>query len=451
VYKIIYILFVLLLFCDALNAQKKLTPKEVDAKTFTLYTSGKWDALKEECENAIDNDIDFFYLRLRAGIAYYNNTNYMSAIKHFEKAMEYNPTDLITMEYLYYSYLLSGRESDVLALISVMPYKLKKKLDVYNKFVYGVYTEGGFTTNGDKSHQKLKNFISPPLIFNEQRLVDNETYISLNLKHQIGRRVKVFHGYNNISLSSVKQISEKTLGHNDFDLTTKQDEYYFNINFNLGSGFDLTTAVHYLHIRDEDVKVEYKNYVNPPLPVYAKVSEKTNDFVSFISLTKYFGHFKTGLKNSFSNLNKATQFQNTVQIVYFPFGNLNFYSVTDATLFSNEDWGTGFKSNGILDQKAGLNIFDNLWIEGGYTFGYIYNFNESDAFIVFNNTDRISNRASINLIAPISRHIELSARYQYYNLEVTSFSNTEPNPDNTHKIFTNNINHKIIGGLKWTF
>ncbi|MCX6163896.1 MAG: hypothetical protein NTU73_03380 [Ignavibacteriae bacterium] len=117
-HKIILILIAILFFGVTLRAQKKLDQKEVDGKTFALYSAGKWDELAEECEYAIDNGVDFFYLRLRAGIAYYSNTNYMSAIKHFEKAMVFNPTDIVTIEYLYYSYLFSGRESDVLALIS---------------------------------------------------------------------------------------------------------------------------------------------------------------------------------------------------------------------------------------------------------------------------------------------------------------------------------------------
>lgn len=431
------------------NAQKKPDPKEVDAKTFALYSAGRWDELAEECESAIDNGVDFFFLRLRAGIAYYNEANYMSAIRHFEKASIFNPTDIVTIEYLYYSYLFSGRESDVLALISVMPYKLKKKLQVYSKFIYGAYTEGGYTTNGDFLNQSKKNFKASPYIYSEQKIFDFGTYLNFSIRHQLGKNVKIFHGYNNISVSSRKQIFELSQGQKEFDTKASQDEYYFNINFNLGGGFDLATAFHYLHIKNEDITVEYKNVVNPPIPVYVKINETTNDFVVFLSLTKYAGHFKFGLLNSIANLNKATQVQNTAQIIFYPLGNLNLYTVTDATLFSNQEWGNKFKSFGILDQKIGWKVFNNLWMETGYTFGNIYNYSESDAFIVFNNIDRISNRLSLNLIAPISKHIELSLRYQYYNQETVTHYSTTPAVINTN--FTNNINHKIIGGFKWTF
>lgn len=435
-----------MLYGITVKPQIKPDPKEIDVKTYALYTAGKWDELAAECESAIGKGVDFFYLRLRAGIAYYNNADYMSAIPHFEKAVLYSPTDLLTIEYLYYSYLFSGRESDVLSLISIMPLQLKKKLQVYSKFIYGIYTEGGYTVNGDFTEQKKKNKLNPSNISNEQVVYKDGTYIDFGLMHQLGKNVKVFHSYNNISVTSTKQIFTQLDGQRDFDIKTKQDEYYFNTNIRLGGGFDLTTAFHYLNIKDDDYNIDD----NSSSPKYILTKNTLNDFAALISLSMYAGHFKLGLKNSLSNLNKATQVQNTVEIIFYPLGNLNFYTVTDATLFSNRYWGENkFKRSGIFDQKIGWKVFAYLWMEAGYTFGYIYNYHENDAFIVFNNIDRISNRASFNLIMPVSKDIELSLRYQYYNQEVTNYNYN--NLGNLNLNLTNNNIHKIIGGLKWTF
>ncbi|MCX6163895.1 MAG: hypothetical protein NTU73_03375 [Ignavibacteriae bacterium] len=211
----------------------------------------------------------------------------------------------------------------------------------------------------------------------------------------------------------------------------------------------MVTAFHYLSVKYEDVSFDLNTSVYPAAPVYLQTKETSNDFVALLSITKYTGHFKLGLKNTVANMNRATQVQNTAQVIFYPLGNLNLYTVTDATLFSNRTWGSKFKNFGILDQKVGWKVFDNLWMETGYTFGNIYNYNESDAFIVFNNVDKISNRISLNLISPISKHIELSLRYQYYNKEIATYYYSNPAIINTN--FTNNINHKIIGGLKWTF
>ncbi len=448
-YKIILILSLIFIFIASGYSQKKLEQKDVDIKTYSLYLAGNWEELIKECEYAIDNSIDFFYLRLRLGIAYFNNSDYLKATNHFEKAIDFNPSDTLTLEYLYYSYLYSGRESDAQSLVSTMSLKLKNKLKVQNKIFYGAYSEVGYTKNSNINEQKKKNPISSQMSFNEQKINDNSIYLNLSLIHQLGGRVKIFHGYNNISVSSTKQISERTLGQREFKLKTNQDEYYLNINFNLGYGFDLTTAFHYLNVKDEDIFIQYNEMINPPQPYYAKSSENTNNFSTLISISKYIGYFKLGSKNYISNLNKATQVQSTFQVIFFPLGNLNLYSVTDATILSNKVWGDKFKSEGILDQKIGWKVFNNLWMEVGYTFGKIYNYNESDAFIVFNNINKISNRISANLIIPISSKMEFSLRYQYYNQEV--ISNINYNPILTQQVFSNNSNHKIIGGLKWTF
>jgi hypothetical protein len=148
-------------------------------------------------------------------------------------------------------------------------------------------------------------------------------------------------------------------------------------------------------------------------------------------------------------MNNASQLQNTAEIVFYPLGNLNLYTITNATFFTNKQWGGETKSSGILDQMAGWKVFENLWMEAGYTFGYIYNYNELDGFIIFNNSDRISNRVSLNLISPISRHIQLSFRYQYLNQELSTLYYISPKNFNTN--ITNNTNHKIIGGFKWIF
>lgn len=448
-HKTVILTAIVLTALSSLYAQTRQTQQEVDAKTFALYNAAKWDELTAQGEAAIESGIDFFFLRMRIGIAYYSREDYMSAIPHFEMALEFSRTDITALEYLYYSYLFSGRESDVLSLIYDMPQKLKKKLGADSRFIYGAYAEGGYTTNQDYDRQKSAINKNLPVEYNQQSLTKDGSYISLNLMHQFGRDVKVFHGYNNISVNKSEQFTGLFQGMMNFDTKAVQDEYYLNVNINLGSGWNLTPAFHLLRVKYSNVYLEYDNIANPPRPVFTETSTTIKNYVYFLSLTKSTGHFRLGFKNSFSNLNSEKQIQNTAEIIFYPSGNLNFYTVTDATVFSNKGMMGKYKSFGILDQKIGWKAFDYLWMEAGYTFGKIYNFNESDAYIVFNNVNKYSDRISLNLISPVSRSIELSLRYQYYNEEVPTLLYS--NADQYTTIFTKNKNHKIIGGIKWTF
>lgn len=442
-------LFIILTAVSSLFAQPRQTQQEVDAKTFALYNAAKWEELIGQGEAAIDNNIDFFFLRMRVGIAYYSREDYMSAIPHFEKALEFSSSDITAKEYLYYSYLFSGRESDVLSMIYDMPQKLRKKLGVQSKFIYGAYAEGGYTSNQDYDRQKSSLNKNLPVEYNQQSLTKDGSYISLNLMHQFGRDVKAFHGYNNISVNKSEQFTGLFPGMENFDTKAVQDEYYLNVNINLGSGWNLTPAFHLLRVKYSNVYFEYDNIANPPRPVFTETSSTIKNYVYFLSLTKSTGHFRLGLKNSFSNLNGEKQIQNGAEIIFYPFGNLNLYTITDGIVFSSKAGMGKYKSFGIVDQKIGWKTFDYLWMEAGYTFGQIYNFNESDAYIVFNNVNKYSDRISFNLISPVSSRIELSLRYQYYNEEIPTFLYS--NADQYTTIFTKNKNHKIIGGIKWTF
>ena len=58
---------------------------------------------------ALKQDMDFYYLRMRMGIARYNQKKYRQACGHFKHALELNQADPLALEYLYYSLLFSGQ------------------------------------------------------------------------------------------------------------------------------------------------------------------------------------------------------------------------------------------------------------------------------------------------------------------------------------------------------
>ena len=100
----------MILFAEAAYSQAQQTTTSVDKVTYELWLEQDWDALIETGNRALDNGFDFYYLRYRLGIAYYQKQNYHRAGEHFQKAFEMNDGDDLLKEYLYYSYLLAGRK-----------------------------------------------------------------------------------------------------------------------------------------------------------------------------------------------------------------------------------------------------------------------------------------------------------------------------------------------------
>ena len=90
---------------------------------------------------------------------------------------------------------------------------------------------------------------------------------------------------------------------------------------------------------------------------------------------------------------------------------------------------------------------EKLWVEGSIWFGEMINYNEKNAYVVYNSGDKMKLRAGINFIVPLSDNVEISARYQYFNNEGLWFrldENYEP------QVFNSGYqNHTIIGGLAW--
>lgn len=415
----------------------------VDVRTYELYMKKKYDEMLNVADSAFDRGIDFYYLRMRAGIAYYEDKNYMSSIPHFEKALMFNRNDTIAMEYLYYAYLFSGLAKDANILAKNFPSNLKNKIN-YKKpeFLQGFYSEGGYFYNGDYDENKNKKMTGNQPISGEQKLFKNGIYFNFDLIHSLGERVTLFHGYINNTFRYLKRFELQNSSLKSYDVNISQNEYYLSAGIHLGKGFDFIGAFHYLNVKSEDVVLNNNNF--------NKISNSFNDYVVAFELAKRINHFDLGLSSSISNLNNANQLQNALTIVWYPFGNLNLYFVNNFILHLNKEEGEkNYSSNFMYYAKVGFKITDVLWVESAYTSGDIFNYVENSAFIIYNNEEKIKYKYEMNFLFPLSTNFELNLRYQFYPQEMATIkyiSNTQ-----TELTFENIYNHKLIGGIKWTF
>ena len=444
-YKIILTIILLSITLRA-AAQQENYNASIDKKTYDLYMKSNREELREVGSNAIEDGIDFYFLRMRLGISYYQNENYLSSIPHFEKAVFFHPKDTIALEYLYYSYLYAGQKPDANILSKRLTPSLKRKVGyTAPQFFTGAYSEAGYSFNNNYNSIKEINIPENQVITGTRSIFKGETYLNLSLMHFLGDRVSIFHGYNNIVVNSLRQFDDIIGGKKDFSASVKQNEYYFNLGVFLGKGYNLTTAIHYLNVKSEDY--------SPPTSLikdFTINSTNSNELVGTIGITKRLGHTELGYAAMFSNLNSGKQMQNTFTFVWYPLGNMNLYNVSNFVFNSNKandssDNITRF----ILDEKFGFKLSNKFWMEAVLTVGNIFNYSEGYAFIVYNNLDKIKFKTGFNLISPISDNIELSFRYlllsQDYGVTTTNSSFISTTKTN------NLLIHKLIGGIKWTF
>jgi len=114
------------------------------------------------------------------------------------------------------------------------------------------------------------------------------------------------------------------------------------------------------------------------------------------------------------------------------------------------------KSNLIFQQVIGGRVLPGLWLEGSAIIGDLTNANLMNGFIVYNNTDKINYRLGANLVYSITKNIDISLIYQFFNNENVQiyYSQAPGDPSQPVQLVTDYNNyqtHTIIGGITWKF
>lgn len=196
--------------------QDTLTSKRVDQKTLHHYYQKEWKPLIQLGNRALKSDIDFKYLRYRMGIAHYELGHYNQALLHFELVAKESLIDTTLQEYLYYSYLLSGRAADARLYAASMEEHLQKKIGFQkNRFLNDVIINVGakFSNRTDS--------------------VGHMPFVSIGMSHQFGERFKYTHEFS-------------FLTQNFMGLQYNQYEYYGKAELALMKALQLVAAFHYV-------------------------------------------------------------------------------------------------------------------------------------------------------------------------------------------------------------
>ena len=141
----------------------------------------------------------------------------------------------------------------------------------------------------------------------------------------------------------------------------------------------------------------------------------------------------SGVTFSFSNLNSTYQSQAGLSFGIYPLGNLDLYSFTSATgFFQGKGIGGMFKNTPYSDQRIiisetiGGKLYNNLWGTASFYYGNMQNFNDKNAFVVYNTSDIINYKFDVSLLFVISKRFDVSLTYGFSEMEtpLLRYSNT---------------------------
>jgi len=434
-------------------------------------------------------------LRLRVGISYYWLKKYILAIEHLQKAMEFNSIDPMVTEYLYLSYLYSGKDQEAQAMTNEMPEMIKEKLQIKMKPLGEVHFEGGYTFSSDNKKQVNPNLMGKDSIYGEQDLYGNHSYCNLDLSFNLSLKINLMVAYNYLGFSKTKYFQygytadhlearinfpwgyrnryswEKHSDSYSINYHVNQHELYLNSSFQLPGRFKLTPALHLFYITYPETYSVYNPVTITDTLMVDTIRSRIKDttfqknsysfhvrnknivnYVLSLSLTKDFSIFTSGMSISFSNLNDLYQTQLGWSLAWYPLGNINFYGVTEVMALFQEN-----ESRLIFQQRIGGKVLPRLWLEGSAIIGDMTNANLSNGFIVYNNTDKINYRLGINLLLTVTKNVDLSIIYQFFsNASIQTVYTPDPLDSSGSTIlqknqYTNYQTHTIIGGITWKF
>jgi len=448
-YRIIISIGLLVGISSGIRAQEAVYFNTINQESYELYLAGQWDSVIVLGKQAIRQEMDFYYLRMRMGIAYYQEKNYRQAASQFKRALQFNQSAPAALEQLYYAHLMAGQAEQASLVRKQFRGDLSLKLpppegkfaDKINfEYLYSRSLNEDLLSEPDNLFEGL-----PPGI---QYLPQHFSNISLSLVNSITPGFTLVHVYNYLSKINHLHYDDGTIQVEYPDQHVSQHQYYISPNITTRSGFTFMPMFHLLSIHYQ-TPVDLRTGFQGSSQVLIGVVDKT-DFATGIDLRKGIGNLDLNLGAWYATLNEATQFQQRLGFTWYPLGNLNLY--VGACLNSQyERSGLDRTTRYIPELNLGFAIAEKLWVDLKGSQGEMVNFLENNGAIVYNSfSEVIRKKITLTLSVPISEKGSLLYLGGRWSANESHFYPEDPAQENiTNTIHYNNLS--IYGGLSWKF
>jgi tetratricopeptide (TPR) repeat protein len=446
------IIFIGLVFISILQAraQDALDFNTINTETYRLFLSEEWDSVIALGNRALKQDVDYYYLRIRMGIAYYSRENYRKATIQFQRALKFYPGDPLALEYLYFALLMSGKEEQAGQVRKNFMGDLALKLPP---------RKGQFMkrTGGEYLHQWNLNeelFADPEAFF--EGLPPGVQYVSgqfsnysLSMDHGIAPGFELYHAYTYLSKFNLFYYNDGT---NQFQLEDQhvyQHQYYISPGITTANGYVFRPMFHLVSVHYQS-PVDFGTGFQGGTPQVLMGYTDATDYAAGLGFSKGIGTFDLHLGAYYSSLNNETQVQTRLGFMWYPTGSLQLY----AGGFLNsmfEISGTSGVPGMIPELAIGAAIADKVWIDLGATMGSMNNYLEYNGAIVYNNfSEVIMKKVTLSLSIPVTGKGSLLFLGGRWTSNRSDFHPFEPANDFAHNPITYNT-ISIYGGITWKF
>ncbi len=412
-------LIIALITSSLLAMSQQLNYFMIDSLTYKLYLQKDWKNLIKIGKEAERDGIDFYYLKLRMGVAYLELNRTFKATKYFEEAYKINPDYKFTQEYLYYSYLAAGLERQSLSLFAKHSDNLESDIKISDRAVKEMDVELSYFPTLAFDYLTKNDFLRDNNRIAYAELSRSLSIMKIGLDFQFSKKLFLYQNFEftQNAFTLVKQSDmPENIGFN-IDLNTYQlrsnsiftlnlgHKFLLNANFNLISGSIQTIDTNLLYSRN-------------PEPFIFKFSYKYFQFSSGVSLTKRLWLFD--IKPHFDYFHTFMQdyFYSGMDLTFYPLGNIDLYLKTSV----NYSLPSVSSYPNIITSEIGFRL-RKIRFTGDYYYGNINNFVENDGYFVYNTPETITKLFGGGISFPLKNNktfylfvLPSELEYSFYNI-----------------------------------
>lgn len=450
-YRLILVFFIL---SNNISLGQTFSEEELDAKSYNQFLEKDFKGMKQSLIEAKEQNIDFYYLNLRAGILAYNKNNFEFAIPLFQKTLTYYPADALSKEYLYYSYLYSGRKEMANEFALSQNASFQQKVGFENKTFDLVGMGGGAVVSTILKTNENKSFIAPETTLGkaERVLNGNLNYGEFFFQNTIKNRWQLNNGLTFFKTQALYETEIK--GPFQSSIYSKS---FQNLNFQYNLGLRYTSKKEWeiifglgiFNVKSNTYTISLPDTLTNVIDILDNTSS-TNSIMGSFTIAKRIKNFEPYMQVSASNLNTQKQMQTEIGMTYFPLGNSNFYGSSSAAFLKNNS-----QNQYVLKQKFGFKISNFLWSDFNFMYGNLSDYNINNTFLTYNTLDPILISAGANFRFYIKKNFQFNIGYDIQQRSKTTTQFRQEIPLNADPIetiqFNKYITHTIKTNLIWNF
>lgn len=437
----ISLLIILISAAEAI-AQIKLNYPEVEKQSYQLFQDKKWPELIQFATEARKQGIDFFYLQVRTGIAFYNLRKYRNSADWFLKAYANDKSFEWLQKYVYYSLVFSARQAEVVKYAPFFSDTMKKKIGFKEIGVTRMAYETGYSYNPDFENLKTRAFSTDVNLgedYGEGYFLKNYNFHSLDLSHRVAPNFTLNHNLTYIGVKREAVVDWN--GQTSSPISINQFQYFINPVWVIGKKLNISPSMNLIFGSGD---VYAGRLISNSSKSYRISKTNYSNAVFSTSVWSDFGNFSSGLEINAGNINDSKFTQMSSWVTFYPLSNTKLY-FTPKVYFKSGTDSFGWNAFGI----SGGATLGNVHLSGQYLFGNMENFVESAGYVISNFPGKADRKMMGSVYFPVGKKYQFVLRYINQNVIEKYQVYTEGYKSNTLEY--NYLKQTITAGISWNF